>query len=102
MKLLVITEPAEDDLEAITDYIAQDNPVAAEDVYLHIKGAAKSLPEHPSLGRSGRVPGTRELSISDLPYLMVYAVDSEAVTILAIFHTSRDLARVFRDRISES
>ena len=34
MKRLVITDPAAADLEGIVDYIALDNPVAAESVYL--------------------------------------------------------------------
>ena len=99
MKLLVIAEPAARDLEGIVDYIALDNPVAAESVYRGIVRAAEKLPEFPALGRPGRYPETRELSITDLPYLIVYEVDAEVVTILAVFHTSRDLARALQDRM---
>ena len=99
MKPLVIAEPAARDLEGIVDYIALDNPDAAESVYRGIVSAAEKLPEFTALGRPGRHPETRELSIADLPYLIVYEVESEAVTILAVFHTSRDFARVLRDRM---
>ncbi len=99
MTLLVIAEPAARDLEAIVDYIAQDNPVAAETVYRGIVRAVERLPGFPALGRPGRHPGTRELSIPRLPYLIVYDASPKAVTILAIFHTSRDLARALRERI---
>ena len=102
MKLLVITQPAADDLEQIVDYIALDNPGAAENVYWGIVNAAERLPEFPGLGRPGRQPATRELSIVGLPYLVVYAVTPEAVTILAVFHTSRDLVRALHDRIQAS
>lgn len=95
----MIAEPAARDLEGIVDYIALDNPVAAERVYRGIVSAVEKLPEFPVLGRPGRHPETRELSIADLPYLIVYEVGSEAVTILAVFHTSRDLAKALRDRI---
>lgn len=98
MKQLVIAEPAARDLEGIVDYIALDNPVAAERVYWGIVSAAEKLPEFPALGRPGRHPETRELSVADLPYLIVYEVDPDAVTILAIFHTSRDIAKALRDR----
>jgi toxin ParE1/3/4 len=54
------------------------------------------------LGRPGRHPETRELSIADLPYLIVYEVDPDAVTILAVFHTSRDLAKALHDRMQAS
>lgn len=81
------------------DYIALDNPIAAERVYRGIVSAAEKLPEFPALGRPGRHPETRELSIADLPYLLVYEVGSKAVTILAVFHTSRDLGKALRDRM---
>lgn len=99
MKQLVIAEPAAHDLEAILDYIAQDNPVAAEGVYREIVQAAKNLPEFPALGRPGRHPGTREINISSLPYLIVYEVGDETVTILAVFHTARDLVRALHERL---
>ena len=102
MKLLVIAEPAARDLERIVDYIALDNPVAAEGVYWEIVRAAEKLPEFPALGRPGRHPETRELSIADFPYLIVYEVGLEHVTILAVFHTSRDLAKALRDRMQAS
>ena len=81
------------------DYIALDNHSAAEKVYRGIVGAAGRLPEFPSLGRPGRIPETRELSVPNLPYLIIYQVEPELVTVLAIFHTSRDLARALRERI---
>ena len=102
MKHLVIAEPAARDLEGIIDYIALDNPVAAETVYRGIVQTAERLPEFPALGRSGRHPGTRELSVPEMPYLIVYEVGAETVTILAVFHTSRDLARALRDRMEGS
>ena len=76
-----------------------DNPVSAENIYRGIVRTAEKFPEFPALGRPGRYPETRELSVSGLPYLIVYEVSSEAVTILAVFHTSRDLARALRDRM---
>lgn len=101
MKRLVIAEPAARDLEDIVDYIARDNPVVAEGVYRGIVAAAQRLPQFPALGRPGRHPETRELSVSGLPYLIVYEVGTEVVTILAVFHTARDFARALRERISK-
>ncbi len=98
----MIAEPAAHDLEGIVDYIALDNPVAAESVYRGVVQAAERLPEFPALGRPGRHPETRELSVPDLPYLIVYEVSAEAVTILAVFHTSRDLSQALRERVQSS
>lgn len=99
MKPLVIAEPAARDLDGIVDYIALDNPVAAEGVYRGIVAAAQNLSQFPALGRPGRHPETRELSVSGLPYLIVYEVSAEAVTILAVFHTARNLAQALRERM---
>ena len=99
MKRLIIAEPAERDLEEIVDYIAFDDPRAAERVYRGIVRVAERLPAFPALGRPGRHPETRELSIPNLPYLIAYEVGPEAVTVLAVFHTSRDLAQALRERI---
>jgi toxin ParE1/3/4 len=98
---LVIAEPAERDLDSIIDYIALDNSTAAERVYRAIVAAAERLTDFPEIGRSGRLPGTREFSVSSLPYLIVYEVGADVVTILAVFHTSRDLARVLAQHESK-
>lgn len=84
------------------DYIAMSNPVAADGVYRGIVAAAQKLPQFPALGRRGRHPETRELSVSGLPYLVVYEVGDEMVTIVAILHTSRDLVRALQDRMTVS
>ncbi|WBQ11855.1 type II toxin-antitoxin system RelE/ParE family toxin [Hyphomonadaceae bacterium BL14] len=99
MKRLVFAEPAARDLEGIVDYIALDNPAAAERVFREVVRTAQSLTEFPALGRPGRCPGTRELSIADLPYLIVYEAGPDTVTILAVFHTARDLVRALAGRM---
>jgi toxin ParE1/3/4 len=47
------------DLEAVREFIAQDNPLAAARVLTAIRDAVDRLGRHPSLGRAGRVDGTR-------------------------------------------
>lgn len=59
MKRLVIAEPAARDFEGIVDYIALDNPVAAEAVYRGIVEAAQKLSQFPAIGRPGRHAETR-------------------------------------------
>jgi len=99
LKRLVIAEPAVRDLEEIVDYLVLDDPGAAERVYRGIVRVAERLPVFPALGRPGRQPETREMSVPGLPYLIVYEAGPEAVTVIAVFHTSRDLARALRDRM---
>lgn len=95
---LVFTEPAASDLDDIIGYIALDNPAAAERVYRAIVTAAERLQDFPKIGHTGRLPGTRELPVVSLPYIIVYEIGGGTVTILAVFHGARDLARALRER----
>jgi toxin ParE1/3/4 len=77
-------------LRAIHAHIAFDNPVAARRVVQRIKTSVDRLKTFPASGRSGQVPGTMELVITNLPYIVVYRLSDEAVEILRVFHTSSD------------
>lgn len=76
-------------LDEIATYIAQDNPAAASQVVKTIDTQVNLLSQQPALGRSGRVLGTRELVISNTPYLVPYRIKYNTVEILRVFHTSR-------------
>ena len=89
---------AKRDLGAIVDYIAQDNPAAAEAVFDAISTIAARLADFPEMGHAGRLPNTRELTVAGLPYLIVYQVVRDTVTIIAVFHGARDLVRVIAKR----
>jgi toxin ParE1/3/4 len=52
--------------------------------------AANSLDVMPSRGRVGRIPGTRELVVPGLPYIVLYEVADMAVQILHIYHGARN------------
>jgi plasmid stabilization system protein ParE len=83
------------DIEAIHEFIAQDNPEAAARVRRAIRIAIDRPARHPNLGRAGRVEGTRELIVSNAPYIVAYRVTEGQVRILAILHTSRRWPRRF-------
>lgn len=99
MKRLVFARPAAEDLERIVDHIALADPAAAEKVFRGVMEAAERLAALPAMGRPGRYPGTRELSIRRSPYLLVYEAAEDQVIILAVFHTARDIARALADRL---
>jgi len=67
-------------------YIATDNPEAAVRMVGRVCGAIEGLAEYPSLGRPGRVPGTRELVVSGTPFVIPYRVRGDQVEILRVFH----------------
>lgn len=73
----------------IRDYIASDNPQAAQKVLDEIRRAANSLRDFPMLGHMGRRAGTRELVMPRSPYLIVYRLDVKKVRVVAVVHQSR-------------
>ena len=81
---------AVDDLEDIADYISQDNPEAARRMVSRLWTAVKSLAQQPKMGRPGRVYGTRELVVSDTPFVVPYRVVGSEVQILSVLHGARD------------
>jgi toxin ParE1/3/4 len=76
-------------LDQEASYIAQDNPKAVAEFVLNLRESVLMLGEQPNLGRAGRIPGTRELVVSNHPYILPYRVRNDAVEILRVFHTSR-------------
>ncbi len=81
-------ESARADLLAIVDYISDDNPDAAQRLKDDIETKASKLPEHPKLYRVGRVAGTREMVVRT-NYVVIYAEDARAVSILRVLHAAR-------------
>lgn len=79
-----------DDLRALRQYISQDNPQAANRMAKKIVEHVNLLSHQPSIGRPGRVLGTRELIIADTPYIAPYRVKNNTIEILRVFHTARE------------
>lgn len=77
---------AERNRESQLDYIAERNPWAAIDIGDAIDVAVARLADYPESARPGRVPGTRELVITDTPYVAVYRIEPNAVVILRLLH----------------
>jgi addiction module RelE/StbE family toxin len=83
------TRTALANLDEEAAYIAQSNPQAAADIAERIEKAVQLLADFPAMGRPGRVSGTRELVVTDTPYIVPYRIRGETVHILRVFHTSR-------------
>jgi len=76
-------------LDQEADYIARDDPQAAARVVERIAATVDLLATQPALGRTGRVPGTRELIVTGTPYIVPYRVRDDTVEILRVFHGAR-------------
>ena len=78
------------DLVALHAYITQHNPAAAERIALEIVDCVEALlPDHPHIGRAGRVPGTRELVIPRTEFIVPYQVRNNRIQILRVYHAAR-------------
>jgi addiction module RelE/StbE family toxin len=86
--LVVWTPEAEQDRADIWEYIAVDNPGAAVHMDMLFSNAATRLAAHPTMGKAGRIPGTREL-IPHESYRLVYEINEDTVWVLALMHTAR-------------
>ena len=84
---VVWLQEALDDIDQIVAYIDASNRTAAEKMGRKLFALGESLTVFPNRGRPGR-NGTRELP-SVPPYVLIYEVVGEVVTILTIRHSRR-------------
>ncbi|MGZ8239682.1 MAG: type II toxin-antitoxin system RelE/ParE family toxin [Methylobacter sp.] len=88
------TEPALEDLEAIQAYIARDSSFYARQFIERIFDATAKLQSFSEIGR--RVQEAEERTdIRELifqGYRIIYLIQPEQITIIAVIHGSRDLA----------
>lgn len=73
-------------LAAQLEWIAERDPWGAIDVGDAVHAAVERLADHPSIGRPGRVPATRELVVVGTPYVVVYRIEQTVVLVLRILH----------------
>lgn len=87
------TQPANEDFLGIVSWIAASNRAAAAKVGQLILSAVEGLGDYPFQGKPGRSPGTRELMIPGLPYVVACSVESatavplpQTVVVLRVLH----------------
>ena len=80
---------ARDDLLEMVRYLSDKNPHAAKSLYDRIETIADDLMASPYSGRPGRVPGTRELVVTNTPYILPYQIRQERIEILRVYHSAR-------------
>ncbi|QXG45783.1 type II toxin-antitoxin system RelE/ParE family toxin [Pseudomonas viridiflava] len=84
-------EKALSNLEDEANYIALENPKAADDFSDAIFASVDKLVQFPGTGREGRVKNTREWVVPDWSYLIPCRVKGDRLQILGIFHTRQRL-----------
>lgn len=95
MARFVRTRQARTDLLDIWDYIAGNDPAAADRLLDEIDGACEAIAEHPFLGprRDDIRPGLRYFVHRQ--YLILYRPIDEGIEIVRIVHSRRDLFGLF-------
>jgi toxin ParE1/3/4 len=83
------TQEAAADLERIAGYLFDTAPERATDLVRTIYRAPSALLKFPHSGRIGRKDGTRELVLSPLPYVVIYAVGGDAIHVVRILHAAQ-------------
>ncbi len=83
------TRTALSNLNDLAEYVAKEDPQVASDMVSKIVLAVDKLLDYPGMGRPGRVPGTRELLVPGVPYIIPYRVKDDFVEILRVFHAKR-------------
>jgi addiction module RelE/StbE family toxin len=90
---LVWSESALHQFTQLFEYIAAQNPDAAERIADQIDEAALSLLDFPEMGSPGLRAGTRKRVVTGTRYLLTYAIRGENIVILNVWHGRQDWKR---------
>ena len=74
-------------------YMDQEVPDQAKKIIKFIELTVNQLIQFPGLGRPGRVAKTRELLVSQTPYLIIYREHKNEVQILRVLHSAQKWPR---------
>ena len=91
---IVWSEPALSDLDAIADFIALENPVAAAELVKRIVGHVEQLADHPESGsRPRELKRSRYRQVVEPPCRVFYRYDGSRIFILHVMRTERLLRK---------
>lgn len=94
MAEIVWTEPALSDVEAIADYIALEDPIAASELVERILDHVEQLADHPESGsRPPELKRSRYRQIVEPPCRVFYRFDGNKVFILYVMRSERLLRK---------
>ncbi len=94
MAQIIWTEPALNDLDAIADYIALENPVAAAELVKRVFGHAEQLEAHPESGcKPPELKRSRYRQIVEPACRVFYRYDGEKVFVLSVMRSAQLLRK---------
>ena len=97
MSRLVLAPAARQDLRAIRDHIAKDDPDAARRVVTRLRDMARPLAGTPAIGRGRLEPGARIRSFVADRYVLFYRPLSRpgGIELVRVLHGARDVDAIF-------
>ena len=104
---LVVSRPAESDLDEQSEYLGRDDPSSAERFLAAAYRAFRDLAETPGLGRlrrfrAARLHGLRSWRVRGFDnWLVFYRVTDNAVEIVRVLHGARDLEAAFEEEAGD-
>lgn len=90
------TDEALQQLDRAHDYITLSNSEAVADrITEHVFVTVQQFSRFPTSGRVGRVSGTRELVLSNTPFVVAYAIHRDRILVLATYHGAQRWPEAF-------
>jgi toxin ParE1/3/4 len=92
-----ISQLAEQDLEDIWVYLAQNNQIAADKQIANILNRLPMLAQFPDIGQVRDDLGEKLRSFPVKPYIVFYIQLDDGIEVVRILHHSRDIDRLFSE-----
>jgi len=99
---LTITEPADQDINGYTEYLAARNPDAARRFLRDLRQALDRLLSMPQIGHVWKtkrrdLEGLRAWRIDDYPVSIFYFPGPAAIEVVRVLHHSQDIKSILAD-----
>lgn len=89
MKTVLWSETAVAEFKSTIEKLAEGSALAARTVALKVHTAVDGLLFNPS-GKPGRIRGTYEQTVADLPFCVTYTIKGENVVVLRVTYVAAD------------
>lgn len=90
-----ISEPARSDLEEIWQYIAENNPQAANTIISQLKSKFELIADQPNIGRERQEIMLDLKSFPHKKFIIFYFLTDAGIEIFRVLHSSRDIDSEF-------
>ncbi len=83
------TENASAEISRIFEYIARENPSAADAIVRRLENVLAKLVLFPHMGRTCDIPGVFVVPLGRYPYAVYYTIEDDELIVLHVHHGAR-------------